>query len=161
MYESRWRKAISAGRPVVDREVGAVVPNAVRYPMPFEYVFSHGVLALAVEPVLDFDRRGSGDDQARDEHGERLWQVRVMDLDPEAGKFGRSTEVRVKIAAPVQPVLPAAVEFTDLTVTPYVDAQKCRGNSKGGAHKCGGRLAWSIRASAVIAPVQGTSSKAA
>jgi hypothetical protein len=34
--------------------------------------------------------------------------VKVLDLDPEAGKFGGSKEVRVKIAAPVQPVPPAS-----------------------------------------------------
>ncbi|MBT8225251.1 MAG: hypothetical protein HKP61_09220 [Dactylosporangium sp.] len=47
--------------------------------------------------------------------------MKVMDLDPQAGRFGRSTEVKVKIAAPYQPVPPAAsvpgyppaVGFTD------------------------------------------------
>ncbi len=79
----------------------------------------------------------------------RLWVVKVMDLDPQAGKFGRSTEVKVKIAAEQQPVPPApaipgyppAVEFTDLTVTPYTDSLGCKGDRQ--PHKCKARQAWS------------------
>jgi len=134
------------------------VPNVVRVPVPCEFVFPAGALALGVEPVKDFDAKGK-DDQARDEHGERLWAVRVMDLDPEAGRFGRSTEVKVKVAAPVQPVLPPsavpgyppAVEFADVVISPWTDTQKCRGNSKG-PHRCGARLGWSVRAGAVVEP---------
>nr|WP_203710499.1 hypothetical protein [Asanoa siamensis] len=125
-----------------------------------EFVFPAGLLGLRVEAVTDFDKRGQGDDQARDKNtGERLWQVVAVDLDPEAGKFGRPTEVKVKIAAPVQPVLPEsampgyppAIEFTDLVLTPYVDSQRCKGAGSG-AHRCRARLAYSIRAGAVIAP---------
>jgi hypothetical protein len=135
-----------------------MVPNTIKVPVPFEYVFQHGALCLGVEAVTDFDKRGQGDDQARDkETGERLWQVKVLDLDPEAGKFGGSKEVKVKIAAPVQPVpppsavpgYPPAVEFTDLTLTPYVDSQRCKGGA--GAHRCKARQAWSIRAGAMTA----------
>jgi hypothetical protein len=135
--------------------------QSIQVPAPMDFVFAHGVLALRVEPVTDFDKRGQGDDQARDKNtGERLWQV-------EAGKFGRTTEVKVKIAAPVQPVLPEsavpgyppAIEFTDLVLTPYVDSLKCKGGGSG-AHKCRARLAWSIRASSVIAP-QGAARKRA
>lgn len=138
-----------------------MVPSTVRVPVPFEFVFPHGALALRVEPVVDFEKRGRGDDQARDRAtGDRLWQVVVMDLDPEAGRFGGSTEVKVKIAAPHQPVLPPpampgyppAVEFTDVVLTPYVDTQRCKGHSQGGAHRCRARLAWSIRAGGVTAP---------
>src|SRR5918997_1910010 len=99
--------------------------QSIQVPAPMEFVFPAGLLGLRVEPVTDFDKRGQGDDQARDKAtGERLWQVVAMDLDPEAGKFGRTTEVKVKIAAPVQPVLPEtavpgyppAIEFTDLVL---------------------------------------------
>lgn len=137
-----------------------MVPSTIKVPVPFEFVFPHGALGLRVEPVTDFDKRGQGDDQARDKAtGERLWQVVVMDLDPAAGQFGGSTEVKVKIAAPHQPVLPAsavpgyppAVEFTDLVLTPYVDSQRCKGHGQG-AHRCRARLAWSIRAGGVTAP---------
>ncbi len=136
-----------------------MVPITMKVPVPFEYVFPAGCLFLGVEAATDFDKRGQGDDQARDKAtGERLWQIVVMDLDPGAGRFGRSTEVKVKIAAPHQPVLPEsavpgyppAVEFTDLVLTPYVDTQKCKGGAA--SHKCKARLAWSIRAGAVSAP---------
>jgi hypothetical protein len=138
-----------------------VVPNSIKIPVPFEYVFPHGALFLSVDKLVDFDRLRDDDNQARDEHGVRLWAVKVMDQDPDAGKFGRSTEVKVKIAAPVQPVPPTGVTlpggitvtpvaFTDLTVTPYTDANACKGIAK--PHKCRARLAWSIRAGGMTAP---------
>jgi hypothetical protein len=142
------------------------IPNAMKVPVPFEYVFSHGALCLGVEPATDFDKRGQADDQARDkETGERVWLVKVLDLDPEAGKFGGSKEVKVKVVAPVQPVPPAsaipgyppAVEFTGITLTPYVDSQRCKGSGP----KCRARLAWSIRAEAMTEPKQATKPKAA
>ena len=136
--------------------------------MPFEYVFPTGALFLGVEPVKDWDAKGE-DDQARDEHGVRLWAVRVMDLDADAGRFGRRTDVVVKIPAPYQPVppvpqhpgFPPAVEFDGLTVTPYVDAQSCNGRST--PHKCRARQAWSVRATEMRAPdsAAGSSERAA
>ncbi len=42
-----------------------MVPNTIKVPVPFDYVFPHGALCLGVEPVTDFDKRGQGDDQAR------------------------------------------------------------------------------------------------
>lgn len=137
-----------------------MVPSTIQVPVPHDFVFPHGALGLRVEPVVDFDRRGEADDQARDRAtGERLGQVVVMDLDPQAGKYG-GAEVRVKITAPHQPVLPAssvpgyppAVEFADLVLIPYVDTQRCKGNHGQGPHRCRARLAWSIRASGVSAP---------
>jgi hypothetical protein len=134
-------------------EAEAMVPLTMKVPVPFEYVFPHGALFLGVEPVKDFDAKG-GDDQARDkESGQRLWQVRVLDLDPEAGRFGASKEVKVKIAAAQQPVPPAssvpgyppAVEFVEVTVTPYVDQRRRCGD------RCRSRLAWSVRAGAMTA----------
>src|SRR4051794_18025320 len=138
-----------------------MVPNSIKIPVPFEYVFPHGALFLSVDKLVDFDRLREDDNQARDEHGTRLWVVKVMDQDPDAGKFGRSTEVKVKIAATHQPVPPEGVTlpggitvtpvaFADLTVTPYNDSTGCKGERQ--PHKCRARLAWSIRASALIAP---------
>jgi hypothetical protein len=135
-----------------------VVPNSIKIPVPFEYVFPNGVLFLGADKLVDFDRLSQEDNQARDEHGQRIWVVKVMDLDPEAGKYGRSTEVKVKIAAATAPVPPAsgvpgyppAVAFTDLTVTPYNDASGCKGERR--PHKCRARLAWSLRAVALVAP---------
>jgi hypothetical protein len=94
-----------------------------------------------------------------------LWSVVVMDLDPEAGKFGRSKEVKVKVAADVQPVPPTSnvpgypplVEFTDLTATPYADTNSCKGGRT--PHKCRARQAWSLRASGMVPA--GTNSQAA
>lgn len=138
-----------------------MIPSSIRVPVPGEYAFPKGALALGVEPLTDFDKRGQRDDQARDENGVRLWVVRGMDLDEDAGKFGRSTEFKVKIAAEQQPVLPTSpvpgyppvVEFTDLVVTPYADTNSCKGSRQPNQpHKCRARLAWSFRASAVIAP---------
>ena len=135
------------------------VPNSIKVPVPFEYVFPAGAMFVGVEPVTDFDARASGaaDPQARDkDSGERMWQVTVIDNDDEASKFGRSPAVKVKIAAAHQPVPPAAqvhgfrplVAFEGLTLTPYVDQSRCRP----GSHKCGGRQAYSIRAAAMVAP---------
>ena len=135
-----------------------MIPGSIKIPVPFEYVFPNGALFLGVDKSTDFDRLREVDNQARDENGERLWVVKVMDLDPQAGRFGRSTEVKVKISAPHQPVPPAAmvpgypptVAFTDLTVTPYVVVTGCKGERK--PHKCRSRLAWSIRATAMVDP---------
>jgi hypothetical protein len=70
----------------------------MKVPVPSDYVFS-ARCAVSRGGVKDFDAKGS-DDQARDkETNKRLWQVRVLDLDPEAGRFGASKEVKVKIAA--------------------------------------------------------------
>jgi hypothetical protein len=112
-------------------------------------VFPHGCFAVGeVQAMRDFDR--STKDQAvqaldRDT-GLLVWTVDVVDADPDA----RERTVRVKLVAPVQPVMPAAtdgtpfrpVEFDGLTATPYV-ATTASGR---------GRLAWSFRATTVRAP---------
>lgn len=135
----------------------------MKVPVPCDYVFPQGALCLGVEPVKDFDAKGA-DDQARDrDTGRRLWQVRVLDLDPEAGRFGASKEVKVKVAADHQPVPPEAsmpgyppmVEFTGVTLTPYVNSQKrCM-------DRCRARLAWSVRAESMTAaqPLDAAKSK--
>ena len=139
------------------------IPNTMKVPVPWEFVAPHGALFLGVEPATDFDKRGQADDQLRDkETGERVWLVRGLDLDPEAGKFGASKEFKVRVVAAVQPVPPApaipgyppAVEFTGVTITPYVDSQRCNANAKGETkpHKCRSRLAWSIRATGMTEP---------
>jgi len=128
----------------------------MKVPVPFEYIWPAGVLCLGVEPATDFDKRGQADDQARDKDtGERIWLVRVLDLDPEAGRFGGSKEVKVKVASAVAPVMPAsampgyppAVEFTGITLTPWVDDSRCKGSGR-----CRARQAWSIRATGMSEP---------
>jgi len=111
-------------------------------PVSFDFVLPAGAYAESVEPVRDFDasKPGTAGFQARDKlTGHPLWTVNVYDPDPQA----RTKALKVKIAAPVQPVLPEAVggmpfrpvEFDGMTVTPYV-------NDKG-------RLAYSYRATAI------------
>jgi hypothetical protein len=114
-------------------------------PVEFGHVFTHGVFAAGgFEAVRDFDA-SSGDRfvQSKDKTtGLPLWAVEVIDADPEA----RTKTVKVKVAAQAEPVLPAApaglpftpVEFTGLTVTPYVNQA--------------GRLAYSLKATGVRAP---------
>src|SRR5689334_14390655 len=133
---------------------------AIQGPIPIDFgmVFPAGAYAAgAIEMVRDFDR-SSGDRvvQQNDKHtGLPLWVVEVIDADPDA----RQRTVKVKMAAQVQPVLPApapgspftAVEFEGMTVTPYVDTGRCQGNGK----KCGARQAYSIKATGVRAPSRG------
>jgi hypothetical protein len=148
-----------------------MIKGSVKIPFPVDYVLPYGALFLSVDKLVDWDRQGAEDNQARDENGVRLWVVKVSDQDPDAGKFGRSNEVKVKIAAEHQPVPPAGielpggitvrpVEFVGITATPYVDSSGCKGNSKG-THKCRARLAWSLRAESMIEPQVGSASKPA
>jgi hypothetical protein len=110
----------------------------------FAHTFPRGVFAAGpFEAVRDFEAsKGGRFVQSKDKtSGLPLWQVDVIDADPAA----RDKTVRVKVAAPEQPVLPAAagglpfvpVEFTGLTVTPYVSQA--------------GRLAYSLKATGVRA----------
>jgi hypothetical protein len=114
-------------------------------PVEFGHVFPDGVYAAgAFEAVRDFDASSNGRFvQSKDKaSGLPLWQVEVIDAEKEA----RNRTVKVKVAAQVQPVLPSGpagvpfvpVEFTGMTVTPYV-AQN-------------GRLAYSLKASGVKSP---------
>ena len=133
---------------------------ALRGPIPVQFgdVFPQGAFVLGVEPINDFEKikAGTVDPQERDKDtGERLWAVRVLDADPEA-RAG-SAEVKVKVAAPVQPVPPETLagtpfrpaEFVGMTVTPYVDTNRARP-----------KLAYSLRARELRAPVQGAAAAA-
>ena len=135
-----------------------MVPNSIKVPAAFEYVFPEGCLFVSVDKATDWEKRNSGDDQARDkETGERVWVVTVMDLHTQEGGFRQSQEVKVKVIAPVQPVPPARehpsipplVAFTDMVLVPWVDSGKCTGKSS--PHKCRARLSWSIKASGMVA----------
>ncbi|HUZ55601.1 MAG TPA: plasmid replication, integration and excision activator [Streptosporangiaceae bacterium] len=123
---------------------------AVQGPIPVEFgqVFPRGVYAAGtVEAVRDFDAsKGGRFVQSKDKQsGLPLWQVDVIDADTTA----RDKTARIKVAAADQPVLPAAaagmpfvpVEFTGLTVTPYVNQA--------------GRLAYSLKATGVRVPGRG------
>jgi hypothetical protein len=112
-------------------------------------LFPHGVGVVgAVPPLVDFDRsiKDNRVQQLDKESGLPIWVVDVMDFDPEA----RERTFKVKIAAPVQPVPPSAVEGTPvrpvvldgLMVTPYV---KEVGNGRS-------KIAYSLRASGLGSP---------
>ena len=128
-----------------------------RMRVPFDDVFPEGALMRGdVAAVEDFDRiqaakaegREPGDVQVRDKvTGERVWEVRVVDLDEEAAK-GQG-EVTVKIAGEHQPVPPPKVEgqklrpveFENLTVTAWIDDRGKRP-----------KIGWSLRADGMRAP---------
>jgi hypothetical protein len=123
---------------------------ALQGPIPVEFglIFPAGAFAAgSFEPVRNFEA-SSGDRfvQSADKvTGFPLWVIEVIDPDPQA----RTRAVKVKVAAPAQPVLPAsppgapftAVEFTGMTLTAYVNQA--------------GRLAWSVKATGVRAPGRG------
>lgn len=124
-----------------------MVPNGIKVPVASALVFPAGAMFHSVEPLIDFEAKkaGVGDPQSLDkDSGLRLWTVRVIDMEPDAGKYG-AAEVKVKVASahspeiptPQVPGYPAKVGFSGLTLTPYVNAKN--------------RLAWSIRAEQVVA----------
>ncbi len=130
-----------------------MVPGSLKIPVPFEFAFPYGALFRGVQAATDFDKRGKGgDDQARDkETGERIWTVTLLDLDPQAARFGRDL-VKVKVIAPVAPVppeptvpgYPPAVELEGLVLVPWVDDSKCKSSGT-----CRARLAYSMRATGI------------
>src|SRR4051812_27885092 len=124
-----------------------------RFPISFDLVFPLGAyLVSVVTPVIDFDKstRENKVQQVDQETGKLLWQVDVLDADPEARRASKT--VAVKIPASVQPVPPAndggspftAVEFTGLSALPYVEA----------VSESFSRIAWSFRAEDVVAPTR-------
>ncbi|GAA1235943.1 plasmid replication, integration and excision activator [Oryzihumus leptocrescens] len=128
-----------------------------RIPVTFESVFPAGAYMVGeVEALEDFDAlmaaknagKDPGDVQMRDKvTGMRVWQVRVVDADPEARKG--ETELVIKIAAEVQPVPPPMMDglpfrpvaFEGLTLTTWIDESRSRP-----------KVAYSIRASSMAAP---------
>ncbi len=114
----------------------------------FDQVFPHGCYLVGeVQQVKDFDAStATRVVYAKDKTtGLPVWQVSVVDADPEAKASQKS--VTVKILTEVQPVPPPSlpglpftpVEFDGMTVTPYVGQDT-------------GRLAYSLRARAMRAP---------
>jgi hypothetical protein len=121
-------------------------------------VFASGALGVKIEALNDFEKVKAGvqDPQQRDKDtGERMWLFRGIDNDPDA----RSSEIKVKIVAPVMPPMPGEpipgtnlypVEFEGLTVTPYVEETKSGFT----------RVAYSLKATGVREPrSQGSASQ--
>ena len=125
--------------------------GGTRFSVRCEDVFPAGCALVpeSVGEVEDYDEKTGRRTPSKDKlTGQRVWQVRVMDLDPELGK--RSRETTVKISADVQPVPPSgapfeAVEFDGMTVTPYVANN--------------GRMAYSLRATGMRAPMTAAQAK--
>ena len=113
--------------------------NGSRLHVSMQDVFPHGchLVPESIVEAQDYDEHTGRRSPAVDKHtGQRVFQVRVMDMDPELE--GRSRETVVKILADRMPVPPTrvpfeAVEFDGLVVTPYVTDK--------------GRMAYSLRAS--------------
>lgn len=119
-----------------------------RFAVSMADAFPHGLYAMGVEQAMDYDERSGKRTPARDKHndGQFVWTVSCIDRDPEA----REKEVKVKVTAPVMPMLPPEVlpgsglrciDFGGMTVTPYV--QEGRGGGRA-------RMALSFRATGVF-----------
>ncbi len=132
--------------------------NGSRLPVSMHEVFPHGchLMPDSITEAQDYDEQTRTRRPAIDKvTGTGVFQVRVVDMDPELE--GRSREVVVKILADREPVPPTRtpfelVEFENLTVTPYVDSGRCQGRGK-----CTARMAFSLRAKGMKAarPVAG------
>ena len=129
-----------------------------RFSVRSEDAFPHGVYAFTateVRPARDFEQSTRDNQvQMRDrDTGLPVWTFDVLDADPNAQ--GKNAAITVRILSPSKPTLPEApagspfrpVEFEELTATPYVDQRSCTGNGR-----CRARLAWSYRATGVVAP---------
>lgn len=125
--------------------------NGSRFPVAMADVFPHGchLVPDSISEAMDYDAETRRRSPAVDKQtGKPVFQVRVVDMDPELS--GRSREVVVKVVAERMPVPPTrapfeAVEFEGLTVTPYVTDR--------------GRMAYSLRASGIKAARQAPAGK--
>jgi hypothetical protein len=130
--------------------------NGLRLPVGMSEAFPYGchLLPDSIAEVQDYDERTKNRRPATDKvTGTRVWQCRVSDMDP--ALEGRSREVVVKILADQMPVPPTrslfeAVEFEGLTVTPYVDSNRCNGHGNANG-RCNARMAYSVRATGIKA----------
>jgi hypothetical protein len=129
--------------------------NGSRLFVSMQDVFPHGchLLPDSIVEAQDYDENTGRRSPAVDKHtGQRVFQCRVMDMDPELE--GRSRETVVKVLADRMPVPPTRapfelVEFDGLQVTPYVDTGRCQGRGR-----CNARMAFSLRATGMKAARQ-------
>lgn len=110
---------------------GAIMAVQRNFIVSFGDIFPAGAYAVGeVEPVLDYNAVSNGSERPQkvdDKTNLPMWQLAVLDADPEAKKAQKT--VNVKILSAALPVLPepkgglpfAAVEFDGLSVTPYVN----------------------------------------
>src|SRR5262249_6027435 len=118
-----------------------MIKNGTRLTVSMGEVFPQGchLVPDSISEVQDYDENTRQRTPAVDKvTGSRVWQCRVVDLDPELA--GRPPEVAGKILADRMPTPPTRapfepVEFDGLTVTPYVTDK--------------GRMAFSLRARSI------------
>jgi hypothetical protein len=126
--------------------------NGSRLGVSMQDVFPLGchLVPDSITEAQDYDEATRRRTPAVDKYtGQRVFQCRVMDMDPELE--GRSRETVVKILADRMPVPPTRqpfelVEFEGLQVTPYVDTGRCQGRGR-----CNARMAFSLRATGLKA----------
>lgn len=122
-----------------------------RLKVTHDEVFPYGAFLVGeVTQVVDFDRstREMKYQQVDKDTGLPMWQVDVLDADPEAKRASRA--LSIKFAAKVQPVPPfndtgspfTPVIFEGMTGLPYVERVTEEFS----------RIAWSFRADAMRAP---------
>ena len=129
------------------------VTAGIRLPVAHADVFPHGchLVPDSITEAQDWDEVSRTRSPALDKlTGKRVYHVRVIDLDP--ALEGRSREVVVKVGSDRPPAPPTrtpfeAVEFDGLTITPYTDTSRCSNDRA----RCGARMAFSLRATAIKA----------
>jgi hypothetical protein len=115
--------------PVKDENAvddAAAPQNDPRLPVKMANVFPEGcyLVPLSISETYDYDEKAKTCRPSTDEiTGKRVYQCRVVDMDPE--REGHSRETVVKIVADQLPVPPTQaqyepVEFEGLTATPHV-----------------------------------------
>ncbi len=117
--------------------------NGSRFAVTMQQVFPQGchLVPDSITQAMDYDEKTKVRTPSVDKlTGQRVWQCRVMDMDPELE--GRSREVVVKVLTDREPAPPTRtpfelVEFENLPVTPYVTDK--------------GRMAYSLRSSGIKA----------
>jgi hypothetical protein len=126
-----------------------------RFAVSMADAFPHGLYAMGVEQAQDYNESNKSRTPSRDKQtNDLVWTVTCIDRDPDA----RVKEVKIKVLAPHSPELPEEivpgsglrlVEFSGMTVTPYVDEGRGRA-----------RLTFSFRATGVHAQGKAPASSA-
>ena len=118
-----------------------MIRGGSRFPVTMQQAFPQGchLVPDSIADAMDYDEKTKARTPAVDKlTGKRVWQCRVVDMDPELE--GRARETVVKIIADREPVPPTRtpfelVEFDNLQVTPYVTDK--------------GRMAYSLRSTGI------------
>lgn len=118
-----------------------MIRGGSRFPVTMQQAFPHGchLVPESITDAMDYDEKTKARTPAVDKlTGKRVYQCRVMDMDPELD--GRARETVVKIIADREPAPPTGhpfepVEFDNLQVTPYVTDK--------------GRMAYSLRSTGI------------